>query len=238
MAEQVLRFEPERYHLDNERSGTTWKLMIGDLMGVQLGTENRPPPGRGYFVKAYINTGEYPDGDLGEVFISLDKEGSFARGVLDGFSLLLSIALQHGIPLESIAEKYLYMRFEPSGYTNDNAVPMASSFFDLVFRKLVLRYLDDEALERLGVEDYRKKLEKACVCQEEEDGEIEDKFTSQRPSTGLSGEPFNRSASFEEGRDAKSSSRSGESAGAPGEECRGTGEAPGENGEVSSRLSS
>lgn len=199
--EQVcVRFEPERYRLEDERAGTTWKLIIGDPQGAQLGTEQRPPKDRGYFVKAYVNTGEYPDGSLGEVFMSLDKEGSFARGVLDGFSLLLSIALQHGIPLENIVQKYMHMRFEPSGFTNDPTVPMAASFFDLVFRKLALRYLDDEALDRLGIEDYTKKREEACTCKEDEDGESEEFFESERPSIGLSGEPFNHAATVEEDR--------------------------------------
>jgi len=157
-------------------------------MGAQLGTETKPPKGRGYYVKAYVTTGEYPDGALGEVFIAPDKEGSFLRGVLDGYALLLSIALQHGIPLERIAEKFLHMRFEPSGYTNDESIPMASSFFDLMFRKLALAHLNAEALERLGVEDRSKKPEAQCPCQEELNGSW--KETSQRPS--LVGSPFNK----------------------------------------------
>ena len=192
-SEPVFRFEPDRYRLEDERFGKTWKLVIGDLLGVQMGTEERPPPGRGYYVKAYVNTGEYPDGALGEVFITPDKEGSFAKGVLDGFALLLSIALQHGISLEDIAAKYLNMRFEPSGYTTDEAVPMASSFFDFMFRKLALEYLDDEALERLGVQDRTKHKNHNCTCQEENDGTLEDKLEVQRPTTGFSGEPFNHS---------------------------------------------
>lgn len=201
---QVFRFEPERYRLEDERTGTTWKLTIGDPLGVQLGTEQKPQKNRGYFVKGYVNTGEYPDGSLGEVFISLDKEGSFARGVLDGFSLLLSIALQHGIPLEDIAQKYLHMRFEPSGFTNDKSIPMASSFLDLVFRKLALRYLDDEALERLGVEDRAKMLDDPCTCKEDEDGE------SKRPTIGFSGKPFNQAATIEESHDAADGASAGE----------------------------
>lgn len=212
-SEQVFRFEPERYRLEDERTGTTWKLVIGDPQGAQLGTEQRPPQNRGYFVKGYVNTGEYPDGSLGEVFISLDKEGSFARGVLDGFSLLLSIALQHGIPLEDIVEKYLYMRFEPSGFTNDKSIPMASSFLDLVFRKLALRYLDDETLERLGVEDRAKKLAEESVCKEDEDGASENQLKSQRSTAGLSGKPFNHAATLEENRDATAGATTGEGRG-------------------------
>jgi hypothetical protein len=188
-SEPVFRFEPDRYRLEDERSGKTWKLVIGDLLGVQMGTEENPPPGRGYYVKAYVNTGEYPDGGLGEVFITPDKEGSFAKGVLDGFALLLSIALQHGISLEDIAAKYLNMRFEPSGYTTDDAIPMASSFFDFMFRKLALEYLDDEALERLGVQDRTKYKTNICTCQEDDDGTDED----QGASTELRGKSLNNS---------------------------------------------
>ena len=184
---------PKRYRLPDERLGKTWKLKIGDLNGAQLGEATMGPKG-GYFVKSYLSTGEFEDGGLGEVFISPDKEGSFVTGTLDGFALLLSIALQHGILLEDIAAKFLHIRFEPSGFTNDDAVPMASSFFDLMFRKLCLRYLDAEALERLGVED-RSSTQHKCIC-EENDGPKEDKPSSktgqQRPTKGFSGEPFNR----------------------------------------------
>lgn len=189
-SEQEIRFEPDRYRLEDERPGKTYKLTIGDLQGVQMWTGKKPPQGRGYFIKAYVNTGEYPDGALGEVFITPDKEGSFTKGVLDGFALLLSIALQHGISLEDIAAKYLNTRFEPSGFTTDESVPMASSFFDFMFRKLALEYLDEEALDRLGVKDRKKQKEKNC--QEDNDGTLEDSFEIQRPTTGFSGEPFNR----------------------------------------------
>lgn len=202
---QEFRFEPERYHLEDERFGKTWKLKIGDLMGAQLGTQNKPPSGRGYYVKAYVSTGEYPDGALGEVFISPDKEGSFAKGVLDGFALLLSITLQHGIPLENIINKFMHMRFEPSGYTNDDSIPMASSFFDLMFRKLALEYLDAEALERLGIEDRATKLPNEL---EDLDGSW--KKASQRPS--LSGAPFNQvlgEKALKDGTDAPAGQKAG-----------------------------
>jgi len=140
-----------RQRLDDERNGVVWKLKLGDLGGVQLGELVMPK--KPVYIKAYINTGEYPDGSLGEVFIDPDKEGSFVSGVLDGFALLLSIALQYGVPLEVIVEKFLHQRFEPSGMTNDKSVPMATSFYDLMFRKLALRYLDKETQEMLGVID-------------------------------------------------------------------------------------
>lgn len=208
-------------------------------MGAQLGTGKKPPKGRGYFVKAYVNTGEYPDGALGELFITPDKEGSFIKGVLDGFALLLSIALQHGIPLEDIASKFIHMRFEPSGYTNDKSIPIASSIFDLMFRKLALKYLDKEALERLGVEDRAQQTKTECTCQQEElDGSWEE-TTGKRPTTGLSGEPFNQvrgAEGLEDGPDATdcAQARAGETEARTGR--RRAGQAGGEDGQASSNL--
>jgi hypothetical protein len=174
----------KRERLPDERIGKTWKVKIGDIeQGVQLGetiTDQGP-----VYIKAYIRTGEYLDGSLGEVFISPDKEGSFMRGVLDGFALLLSIALQYGVPLDVIVEKFLHARFEPSGMTNDGAVPIATSFFDLMFRKLALQYLDKETLDDLGVAD-RSKTE----GEEIEGGQ--NGTRKERHTTGLSGEPFNK----------------------------------------------
>lgn len=204
------RKEPKRYRLEDERQGVTWKLVIGDLKGVQLGTEKKPPEGHGYFVKAFLTTGEYPDGALGEAFITPDKEGSFVKGVLDGFALLLSIALQHGIPLEEITSKFLHMRFDPSGYTTDDSVPSASSFFDFMFRKLGLRYLEKDELEQLGIED-RAKPKANSACQEEPDASWKE-TSSQRPTAGLSGEPFNQKIRREETLESGSDASDGEEA--------------------------
>jgi ribonucleoside-diphosphate reductase alpha chain len=172
----------KRESLPNERQGVTWKVKIGDLNGVQLGETSMPA--EGVYIKAYIRTGEYQDGELGEVFISPDKEGSFIQGVLDGFALLLSIALQYGVPLEKIIEKFMNIRFEPSGMTSDRAVPMATSFFDLMFKKLALRYLDSKTCGELGIADRSKP--------EEGEGNAEEEWQSSagRVTTGLSGSPF------------------------------------------------
>jgi hypothetical protein len=209
-SEESDEWQLKRFRLTDTRPGVIWKLKIGDLDGVQLG-EATMPPAEGCYVKAYLSTGEYPDGTLGEVFLRPDKEGSFLRGALDGFALLMSIALQHGVPLEVIARKFINDRFEPSGFTNDKAVPMAMSFFDFMFRKLALRYLDDDALGRLGVEDRSKAAQKQC--QEEEDASSEEKASQAwRPTTGLSGEPFNRrKEAVEGGKDASDGAEAGTS---------------------------
>jgi ribonucleoside-diphosphate reductase alpha chain len=128
--------------LPDERSGTTWKLIIGKY---------EPEKKDSNYIKAFVSSGEYSNGSLGEVRINLDKEGSTLKGLLDGFVMLLSIALQYGVPLEVIVEKFINVRFEPSGMTNDKNVPMASSFFDLLFRKIALRYLDKTKLKELDI---------------------------------------------------------------------------------------
>jgi len=135
------------------------------------------------FIKAFVTTGEYEDGTLGEVFIQPDKEGSLLRGMADGFGIMLSLALQHGIPLETIVRKFINTRFEPSGMTNDPQIPIAKSFFDLLFRKLALLYLDKDACFELGIEkrtqnidDYRKTLERESkeeIDAQEEDWKVE-----------------------------------------------------------------
>lgn len=166
----------KREHLPDERRGITWELVIGNKVdGVRLGKASLHKGAE--YISAEVTTGEYEDGRLGELFVNTDQEGSFVRGVLDGYAILLSIALQYGIPLEEIVEKFLHMRFEPSGMTNDKSVPMATSFFDFIFRKIALRYLDEEKLEGLGIVDRR--------VSEEQNGRQE------RHSTGFSGAPLN-----------------------------------------------
>jgi ribonucleoside-diphosphate reductase alpha chain len=97
--------------------------------------------------------------------------------------VLLSIALQYGIPLEKLVEKFQHVRFEPSGMTNDSSVPMATSFFDLLFKKLALKYLDEEKLETLGIEDRNTR--------EDENGREE------RLTKGISGTPLNEKKDHE-----------------------------------------
>lgn len=140
-----------RKQLLPERKGITWKLIIGKP------DKEFDSPDSSSHIKAFVSTGEYKDGTLGEVFITLDKEGSMLKGLLNGFSIILSVALQYGIPLEVIAKKFINMRFCPSGLTNDSSVPVATSFFDLLFRKLALKYLDKECLEELGIQDLQEK---------------------------------------------------------------------------------
>ena len=98
-----------------------------------------------------MTAGAYDDGALGEVFLKLGKQGSTLAGVMDAFSIGISIALQYGVPLEAFVSKFTNMRFEPAGMTDDKDVRMAQSIMDYIFRRLALDYLPFEKREALGI---------------------------------------------------------------------------------------
>ena len=101
--------------------------------------------------EGYVTVGEYEDGRPGEVFMKVSKQGSTLSGVMDAFSIAVSLGLQHGVPLSTFVRKYTNMRFEPAGITDDPELRLASSLVDYIFRRLALDYLSfDERLE-LGV---------------------------------------------------------------------------------------
>ncbi|MBV2366932.1 vitamin B12-dependent ribonucleotide reductase [Streptomonospora nanhaiensis] len=101
--------------------------------------------------EGYITAGSYPDDGLGEVFMKLGKQGSTLAGVMDAFSIAISIALQYGVPLETYVEKFTNMRFDPAGMTDDPDIRMAQSVVDYIFRRLALDYLPYEERAALGV---------------------------------------------------------------------------------------
>jgi ribonucleoside-diphosphate reductase alpha chain len=98
-----------------------------------------------------MTAGSYPDDGLGEVFIKMSKQGSTLAGVMDAFSIAISIALQHGVPLETYVSKFINMRFEPAGMTDDPDVRIAQSIMDYLFRRLALDYLDEDKRAELGI---------------------------------------------------------------------------------------
>ncbi|WP_322766619.1 vitamin B12-dependent ribonucleotide reductase [Frankia sp. Cr1] len=101
--------------------------------------------------EGYMTAGSYPDDGLGEVFIKMSKQGSTLSGVMDAFSIAISIALQYGVPLETYVRKFINMRFEPAGMTDDPDVRIAQSVMDYLFRRLALDYLPEETRVELGV---------------------------------------------------------------------------------------
>ena len=101
--------------------------------------------------EGYMTAGSYPDDGLGEVFLKLGKQGSTLAGVMDAFSIAISIALQYGVPLEAFVSKFVNMRFEPAGLTDDSDIRMAQSVMDYIFRRLALDYLPYDKRETLGI---------------------------------------------------------------------------------------
>ncbi len=114
-----------RHRLPAERASLTHKFKVGNHEG-------------------YITVGLYPDGSPGEIFITMAKEGSTVSGVMDCFATAISIALQHGVPLRLLCEKFKHTRFEPSGWTGNPDINYASSMMDYIFRWLELRFINGQ----------------------------------------------------------------------------------------------
>jgi len=121
-----------RERLPRRRKSTTFAFRVADCEG-------------------YVTVGEYEDGRPGEVFIKVAKQGSTLAGIMDAFSISISLGLQHGVPLATYVRKYQNMKFEPSGMTDDGDLRIATSLVDYIFRRLALDYLPSLEREELGV---------------------------------------------------------------------------------------
>lgn len=132
--------------------------------GLQFGKKRALPAKRsGITVEAtvgnqqvYLRTGEYPNGDLGEIFIDMYREGAAFRSVLNCFAISISMGLQHGVPLEKFVEKFTFTRFEPSGFTSHPNVKMCTSIVDYIFRVLAVEYLGRMDLAQVPPEGIEK----------------------------------------------------------------------------------
>jgi len=124
--------EPVRKRLPKSRPSTTTSFSVGGAEG-------------------YMTAGAYADGTLGEVFLKLGKQGSTLAGVMDAFSIAVSIGLQYGVPLQTFVEKFTNLRFEPAGMTDDQDIRMAQSMMDYIFRRLALDYLPFDERAALGL---------------------------------------------------------------------------------------
>ncbi|MFQ5571940.1 MAG: LAGLIDADG family homing endonuclease [Rhodothermales bacterium] len=124
--EQVVEkvvYQPVRKRLPDERPAITHKFSIAGHEG-------------------YLHVGLYPDtGMPGEIFITMAKQGSTISGLMDAFATAISLSLQYGVPLEDLCSKFSYMRFEPSGFTNNRQIPIAKSIMDYIFRYLSIKFL-------------------------------------------------------------------------------------------------
>jgi len=112
--------------------------------------------------EGYMTAGMYEDGSLGEVFLKLGKQGSTLAGVMDAFSIGISLALQHGVPLETYIQKFTNMRFEPAGMTDDPDIRIAQSVMDYIFRRLALDHLPVETRAGLGIFSAEERAEQVA----------------------------------------------------------------------------
>ncbi len=101
--------------------------------------------------EGYITVGKYEDGSPGEIFVSMSKQGSTISGLMDSFATAISYALQYGVPLQFLVDKFAHMRFEPSGFTKNAQIPYAKSIVDYLFRWLASKFLDEQARQEVGV---------------------------------------------------------------------------------------
>jgi ribonucleoside-diphosphate reductase alpha chain len=101
--------------------------------------------------EGYITVGMYEDGTPGEIFLVMAKEGSTISGLMDAFATSISLALQYGVPLKALIDKFSHMRFEPAGYTTNREIPIAKSIMDYIFRWLASKFLDAEARAQVGI---------------------------------------------------------------------------------------
>jgi ribonucleoside-diphosphate reductase alpha chain len=133
IAEALAKAPPKRRRMPRERQSITHKFSIGGHEG-------------------YITAGMYEDGTVGEIFLTdIGKEGSTLRGMMNSYATAISIALQYGVPLETLVQKFAYMRFEPEGITQNPEIPFAKSMPDYIMRWLASRFLDADACEELGI---------------------------------------------------------------------------------------
>ncbi|WP_040284509.1 vitamin B12-dependent ribonucleotide reductase [Tessaracoccus massiliensis] len=127
-----IEYRPKRARLPKSRASRTTSFSVSGAEG-------------------YMTSGAYEDGRLGEVFLKLGKQGSTLSGVMDAFSIAVSIGLQYGVPLESFVQKFTNLKFEPAGMTDDPDIRIAQSFMDYIFRRLALDYLTFDDRAELGI---------------------------------------------------------------------------------------
>jgi ribonucleoside-diphosphate reductase alpha chain len=113
--------------------------------------------------EGYITAGLYDDGTVGEIFLTdIGKEGSTLRGMMNSFATAISIALQYGVPLETLVRKFAYMRFDPEGITTNPEIPFAKSMPDYIMRWLASRFLDEDVQEDLGILTHAVRAKKTA----------------------------------------------------------------------------
>ncbi|MFF3492367.1 vitamin B12-dependent ribonucleotide reductase [Streptomyces sp. NPDC002795] len=155
--EKVVEYRPVRKRLPKGRPGITTSFTVGGAEG-------------------YMTANSYPDDGLGEVFLKMSKQGSTLAGMMDAFSIAVSVGLQYGVPLETYVSKFTNMRFEPAGMTDDPDVRIAQSIVDYIFRRLALDFLPFETRSALGIhsaEERQRHLETGSYEPNEDEVDVE-----------------------------------------------------------------
>ncbi|WP_137123119.1 vitamin B12-dependent ribonucleotide reductase [Segeticoccus rhizosphaerae] len=181
--EKVIEYRPVRKRLPKRRPSQTTSFSVGGAEG-------------------YLTAGSYPDDGLGELFLKFGKQGSTLAGVMDAFSIAVSIGLQYGVPLETFVEKFTNLRFEPAGLTDDPDVRMAQSIMDYVFRRLALDYMDFETRSFMGIhtaQERARQLDTGSYAaptsgSDDSDEDLEDELESYSQSAAPSSKRADRPA--------------------------------------------
>ena len=174
-----IEYRPVRKRLPRSRPSQTISFSVGGAEG-------------------YLTAGSYPDDGLGELFLKFGKQGSTLGGVMDAFSIAVSIGLQYGVPLETFVEKFTNLRFEPAGLTDDPDIRMAQSIMDYVFRRLALDYLDFDTRTSMGIhtaDERMRQLETGSYSAPEEaesDEEVSDELEGFAQSAQLAKKAYKR----------------------------------------------
>ncbi len=169
--EKVVEYRPVRKRLPKGRPGITTSFTVGGAEG-------------------YMTANSYPDDGLGEVFLKMSEQGSTLAGMMDAFSIAVSVGLQYGVPLETYVSKFTNMRFEPAGMTDDPDVRMAQSIVDYIFRRLALDFLPFETRSALGIhsaEERQRHLETGSYEPAEDEVDVEGLAQSAPRAQGAEG---------------------------------------------------
>ena len=156
------RSQPLNTALDKEKGSTIEAVaaeLIGAVSAMPTPVRRKLPDERASIThkfdiqghEGYITVGMFEDGSPGEIFVKMAKEGSTLSGMVDSFAIMVSLALQYGVPLEAMVGKFAHVRFEPSGYTSNKEIPIAKSIVDYIFRWLASKFYDDDAKEAVGI---------------------------------------------------------------------------------------
>lgn len=181
VVEKVVEYRPVRKRMPKRRNSQVTSFAVGGAEG-------------------YLTASRYDDGELGEIFLKLGKQGSTLAGMMDAFSLAISVALQYGVPLETYVEKFTNMRFEPAGLTDDPDVRMAQSIMDYVFRRLALDHLDFETRSFMGIhsaEERARQLETGSFAEPTSEGESDDDLADELEGYSQSAAPAVKKAEAE-----------------------------------------